>query len=383
MPELKGGLERLAELAAAPDDAFERLARKRNRMQRNRRIGAALLAFAVAGSGVGLTLVAFGRSGIKPLPGLRIRSGYGIQFPEAPLGYEKKGLAILDAATNLPSGTKVNLYLFGADVESPDQAVVKDGRIPIRIWNGFCHQTEAGLEGTTTKVTAIVSPVSGFVPAGGGRIGGGQYTPPPWQPPGVQAVLGPNFERLTGDQVVNESGQRMLVASRVIQLSAETCQRKYVFTKDGTYEEQVPVHQPAVLPSGPFPQPPFISCPDARSTLPVEAGSVEAGDEVAVRFDVALTNKDEKTLALLADPSVRSFEDWKSTKLRLPFAGNNVPSGNYLPQVPFGCGDLVALRTWGVTLSASGSELTPLMTYLLVLRRDGWKVWGQLPGDGR
>src|SRR5438093_7713288 len=66
MRELKEGLERLAQLAAPPDDAFDRLARKRSRTQRNRRVGAALLAFAVAGAGVGAALVALGRSGVKP-----------------------------------------------------------------------------------------------------------------------------------------------------------------------------------------------------------------------------------------------------------------------------------------------------------------------------
>jgi hypothetical protein len=41
----------------------------------------------------------------------------------------------------------------------------------------------------------------------------------------------------------------------------------------------------------------------------------------------------------------------------------------------------VAIRTWGVQVSAKDQHASG--TYLLVLRRDGWKVWGWLPGDGR
>jgi hypothetical protein len=381
MSELKSALERLADLASPPRDPLERLVRRRARAHRNRRIGVAALALVVAVAGVGGALFAFGRSSVRPLPALR-HHGYAVEIPGAPLGYEKKGLAIVDAATNLPGGTKVYLYLFSADVESPAEATVKNGRIPIHIWNGFCHQTEAGLEGTTTKVTVIVSPVSGLIRHGGSRIGGPQVTPPPYQPSSVRAILGPNFEKLTGDQVREDDGMRMLVASRVIQLPADTCVTKLLYTQGGSFD-QVPVDRPIPVPTGPFPQPPFTSCPDVSGALPVEAGNVEAADEVAMRFDVALTKGDQATLARLADPSVQSLKDWKSSGLSAPAAVENVPSGNYLPSIPPGCGTFVALRTWGVTMSKSTEDLTPLLTYLLILRPDGWKVWGQSPGNGR
>jgi hypothetical protein len=53
-------------------------------------------------------------------------------------------------------------------------------------------------------------------------------------------------------------------------------------------------------------------------------------------------------------------------------------SGFNIPGVSNGCGSLVALRTWGVGLSAAGRDVAT--TYLLVLRPEGWKVWGSLPG---
>jgi hypothetical protein len=376
MAEFTSALQSLADRVTPPDDAFQGLARRRRRRQRNRRIGAAVVALAVAGTGIGVALLALG-GGDGRSPGTG--GGYYVEIPSIPDGYDEKGLAILDAATNLPDGTVVDLYFYSADEENPDRGEVKDGAISIRIWNGFCHETEAGLEGSTWKVTVIASPVSQFGRIGGGRRGG--YSPEPQQPPSVQAELGPHFEKLTGDQVKEVGAERMLVASNVAQLPADTCHRKYAFTQEGSYKS-MPIDQPIWLPSGPFPQPPFASCPDPEDALPVEAGEFEAVDQVAQDVDVALTAGDNATLQHLADPSVTAFEGWTSTNSDHPRLSSNVPSGNYLPTVQSGCGALVALRTIGATLSSS-SDADPMVTYLLILRPDGWRVWGQLPGDGR
>ncbi|TMK78402.1 MAG: hypothetical protein E6G47_09810 [Actinobacteria bacterium] len=317
-----------------------------------------MVALVVAGAGIGTSFIAFGRSNLKPLPAVPVGHGYVIRFPDGPLGYEKKGLAILDAATNLPAGTKVDLYYFSAEEENPGETDVKDGRIPIRLWNGFCHATERGLEGTTMKITAIVSPVSTEVLGGGGRIRQ-PAPPPPWQPPSVQAVLGPYFEKVSGDQVVEQGGQRELVASTLFQLPAGTCQKVY-----------------GDVPPGPFPQPPFTSCPNPDGALPVEAGDWNTTGDVASAFDAALTAGDTQTLHRLADPSVSSFGAWASTGSRHPSWTGNVPFGD--PSVATGCGALVHLRTVGAQLAPSDGE-NAAMTYFLILRPDGWKVWGQLP----
>jgi hypothetical protein len=376
MTDLKAGLGRLAELVTPTGDALDRLDRRRRRRTRNRRIGAALVALAVAGAGIGTAVLALGRSRPKPLPAVPNGHGYVIRFPDGPLGYEKKGLAILDAATNLPDQTKVDLYFFSVDEENPSEAVVADGRVPIRIWNGFCHATEAGIEGTTTKVTVTVSPVSTEIAIGGPYRppGASPYTPPPWQPASVQAVLGPHFEKLIGDQVVNVGGQRELVASKLFQLPAATCQKQLRYTNGGSFE-QVPMHQHVPLPPGPFPNPPFTSCPNPVGSLPVEAGDWNTTGDVASAFDTALTAGDAKTLRQLADPSVGSFEGWVTTGSPQPPWLGNVPHGDQT--VAAGCGAFVSLRTIGAQLAKAEGE-TPDVTYLLILRADGWKVWGQL-----
>ena len=59
MRELRSVLERVAERVGPPEDAFERLAGLRHRAQRNRRVGAGLVALAVAAGGFGIAWVAF------------------------------------------------------------------------------------------------------------------------------------------------------------------------------------------------------------------------------------------------------------------------------------------------------------------------------------
>ena len=65
-----------------------------------------------------------------------------------------------------------------------------------------------------------------------------------------------------------------------------------------------------------------------------------------------------------------------STGSQNPSWVGNVPHGD--PTVATGCGALVYLQTVGAQLAASEGEGRSV-TYLLILRPDGWKVWGQLP----
>lgn len=58
MSELKSALERLADRAGRSANPLERLSRRRARVQRNRRMLTAALAFVIAAAGVGLTLTA-------------------------------------------------------------------------------------------------------------------------------------------------------------------------------------------------------------------------------------------------------------------------------------------------------------------------------------
>lgn len=325
-------------------------------------------------------LLAFGafRSPRADRSPIRTRSrGFYVLFPSEPRGWDAKGLAIIDPETNLPPGTLVRLYYFSADMESPGEGKVANRRIPMRVANSLCHGTERGLVGTDVRMTVTALPQYESEIYGGI---GAQRPPPLRQPPGVRKVLGPNFEKLVGDQVTTQGSQRILQAAHTYELAADRCSRKLEYTGNGSFR-QVPVKKPQPVPTGPFPAPPFSWCPDASTVRPVEAATRSA-DTVAERFDVALTKHDIDTLRMLADPSVQTFaEGWRPTGSLHPQVVTVVSSGEYMPKIPPGCGSLVAIRTWGVQVATADQHTS--VTYLLVLRGDGWKVWGGLPGDGR
>ncbi|MGH2683434.1 MAG: hypothetical protein ACRDIX_09415 [Actinomycetota bacterium] len=363
----------------APDLWMNITSREPERIQEarlSRRIGVAALAFAIAAAGIALAWWALPLN--SRTPGAVRSEGFVIILPEESSGVDDRGLAILDAETNLPDGTIVALYYFSADVESPSRATVTDGRIESRVANNLCHDTEVGLIGTAVRVTVTVRPE--YRNLGFGRRPGASPPVPITQPPNVQKVLGAHFERLVGEQVQEVDGQRYLEASRTYELPSATCASKLKYTGDGSFL-QVPVGEQVPVDTGPFPRAPFAWCPDARDALPVEAGEWSKAGRVAHDFDLALQAGDAATLSELADPSVRSLDQgWRPTGSPDPQVATNVPSGFYLPEVTNGCGSLVALRTWGVVLSYSGQEGAGGTTYLLVLRPEGWKVWGSLPG---
>src|SRR5712692_9888532 len=104
-------------------------------------------------------------------------ASFYIKLPSGPLGWDARGRAVLDAQTNLPAATIVQLYFFSADAEGPGMARVANGRLPIGVSNTLCHQTEVGLVGTDVRVEASVLPE---YPAG--SASGPLYGPRPAPP---------------------------------------------------------------------------------------------------------------------------------------------------------------------------------------------------------
>jgi len=285
-------------------------------------------------------------------------------------------LIVLDATTNLPDGTVVDLYFYSSDLESPSREEVTSGIIPIRSANNTCHQTEAGLVGSDVRVTITVHPFLAWQGVGG-PFGFTPPSPSP-QPAAVQAALGPHFENVTGAQVKHQGDETYLQTSRFYELPADTCTRKLYYTGDGSFQ-RVPVGRAVSLPDGPFPQAPFAWCPDVAGLMPVEGGNARAAEATAVAFDRALATHDDPTLSELADPSVATFDQgWTPTRSDPPDVFTSIPNGFYISAVPRGCGASVALRTLGVAIGMPSAH-APTITYLMVLRRSGWRVWGEVP----
>ena len=147
--------------------------------------------------------------------------GYFVHLPDQPsrvVGSEAGSVRIV-APTNLPDGT---LFSTSTDVygskpgssgsgEGSSGDSVKDGTMTFTIGNNTCNGLVGSIgdsAGFALTVTVSAKPVGAIsVPAGS------DYTPPQ-QPDSVIRILGPDFENLTGDQVVvNHDGSKSLVAT--------------------------------------------------------------------------------------------------------------------------------------------------------------------------
>jgi hypothetical protein len=184
-----------------------------------------LVALAVFGAAGLLTWDAFtptsgpGRVGEPGYPSPPV-SGYYILFPGQdgvqPGGDTPFGVT-LTALTNLPEGTLVGWN--GGDTGTCCPAV-KDGKIVMTFSNPSCYGPvgdAANSTGFTVEITARPDTSSLIFP--------GLGSPPAQaQPPSVLDVLGPHFENLTGDQVVEQNdGSKWLVGKAHYQWPEPQC----------------------------------------------------------------------------------------------------------------------------------------------------------------
>jgi hypothetical protein len=90
MSEIRTRLERVAERVSPGEDAFERLTRYRDNRRRTRRITAGLLAFAVAGGGIGVAVAALGgeRSPRPPIDTPTVAQSPSVEGPGTSQTYD-------------------------------------------------------------------------------------------------------------------------------------------------------------------------------------------------------------------------------------------------------------------------------------------------------
>jgi hypothetical protein len=148
-------------------------------------------------------------------------SGYYVLFPDQASVQAKAddmSRATLTAITNLPDGTL--LSISGGDWTCCPP--VKDGGIVVTAGNQTCYGMvgDAGNSpGFDVEITARPDTGSLIFP---GPMTGSSSAPK--QPPSVLEVLGPNFENLTGDQVVDQGdGSKWLVAKARYQWPQPQC----------------------------------------------------------------------------------------------------------------------------------------------------------------
>ena len=147
-------------------------------------------------------------AGCGDLPSSQSQSGYFIELPSqaGSPGDNPNGGATIRMTTNLPKGILVRIE--SERVGSPSGGGAShccpafgDGSMESPV-DGDCYSPESTSKGFRFKVTAA---------------------PRPDQPQNVQDELGPNFEKLEGEQVRTVDGQRALVASKEYTWPEDAC----------------------------------------------------------------------------------------------------------------------------------------------------------------
>jgi hypothetical protein len=136
--------------------------------------------------------------------------------------------------------------------------------------------------------------------------------------------------------------------------------------------------------SGVYPRGAFDWCPVLQGTLPFTGDAAAQAADTAIAFNSAVDRHDQNEIGALVDPSANpdpSF--WGSTgtmtgvKARASERADYEASHTFADLVLYGCGPEVLSASWHVELTdASGSASAGVVEYWLVLRADGWKVWG-------
>jgi len=125
-----------------------------------------------------------------------------------------------------------------------------------------------------------------------------------------------------------------------------------------------------------YPRGAFERCPDLEGMLSPGPNAGQEASSVALRFARAFVSGDDATVAALEDLSVPKDASWRvvGTPDGISVGGG----GPYDPGniVAYGCGPQVASKTWAVTFDDGTSSASADFTLFLVLRADGWKVWG-------
>lgn len=145
------------------------------------------------------------------------------------------------------------------------------------------------------------------------------------------------------------------------------------WTLDGTWCSGIDI---SVRPGpDPYPRGWFQWCPEGPFP---EAGREwsERASEAAVRFTLAYVDGDEDTLAEVLDPSVPTGAEFSVVLAEgvLPIVGGTDARGGQI--VNYSCGNDVDAYTVAITIDDGSTSASADFTVFLVLREDGWKVWG-------
>lgn len=166
--------------------------------------------------------------GDLPSPSGQSQSGYYIELPAeaGSPGDDPNGGATIRMTTNLPAGILVRIEWEqpgppeSGSMGSSCCPAFGDGSLESHVSGGDCYTPDSASKGFVFKVTAAPHP---DMLAGARRCSFGGCPTPLAQPQNVQDELGPDFEKLEGEQVTTVDGQRALVATKEYAWPSDAC----------------------------------------------------------------------------------------------------------------------------------------------------------------
>jgi len=409
-------LERAARRIDPRTDAFERLERRRERKARNRRITAGVVALFVAIGGSyaafsvfrdsnGGTIGGQGDTGFRPSPTVAEPlpsvadvscTDAGTQISTPIVQPQPDGVHIMVENT---TGADLGLQIqdFGGD-NAPMGTTEIVRPIPPGVYGLNCTTSSKAAEWSTYETFEVQDPrgiwvstdltscmsASGIAAASStsstGGIVGVQGTPVEVVTSTISGLLPTDLVEPAGyPSTTDEANVRVVRDGKVVATY-------HLFPDDhgGWYIDSASACDGTNLtslgssggPSATYPRGWFESCPDVAGTLPLEQGSEQDGADVALRFARAYLAGDAAMVADLADPSIpkEAIRTITGTPdgISVFASGPEDPGG----MVEFGCGPEVKARTLAVVFDDGTNSASMDFTLFLVLRSDGWKVWG-------
>jgi hypothetical protein len=228
----------------------------------------------------------------------RSHRGYFIDMPlkAAPAGVETFDSAVVTVSSNLPDGTLAHLTTDAPGYGGESQAVQRfvRGRLTLRP-GAQCDGDDDDL-GRGFNVQVIVVPDISLLFLDNYRPACRRFTAcgaGPFQDHSVQDVLGPNFERLRGDDVTTIFGTRALVASAHYAWPRNACRK------------------PLDIPNG-FP----VTCPPSTATINEDQRGEDTGI-VAQSIPRVLAHNRICDLYNFTTEEFRSRTPWPSFRARL------------------------------------------------------------------
>jgi hypothetical protein len=142
---------------------------------------------------------------------------YWVSLPTAAAGPNDDGSYEIDSTTDLPDGTVAYIDVESTQSGSGFFQSVDGSQLVIGVANNDCTNDGGVVSSVPFTLRVSVAPDYRLY------LDGPPPPTPHWQPDSVYAILGDDFQNLTGPDVTKVAGMNILQVSGEYQLPSDTC----------------------------------------------------------------------------------------------------------------------------------------------------------------